>query len=55
MIGAHYDALSRAREDGRKNVYTFVPGNLTELLRSFDLLPVLPKVMKGLRELSLRG
>ena len=31
-------------ESGEKNVYTFVPGNLTELLRSFDLLPVLPEI-----------
>ena len=55
MIGAHYDALSRAHEDGRKNVYTFVPGNLTELLRSFDLLPVLPEInalQSGMRGLS---
>ena len=38
LIGGHYDALERAREEGRKVVYTFVPGNLTELMRSFDLL-----------------
>src|SRR5512134_4015201 len=55
MIGAHYDALARAPEDGRKVVYTFVPGNLTELLRSFDLLPVLPEInalQSGMRKLS---
>ena len=44
LIGAHYDALARGPEEGRKVVYTFVPGNLTELLRSFDLLPVLPEI-----------
>ena len=44
LIGGHYDALARAPEEGRKVVYTFVPGNLTELLRSFDLLPVLPEI-----------
>ena len=44
MIAAHYSRLARAPETGEKNVYTFVPGNLTELLRSFDLLPVLPEI-----------
>jgi benzoyl-CoA reductase subunit B len=44
LIGAHYDELARAHEEGRKVVYTFVPGNLSELLRSFDLLPVLPEI-----------
>ncbi|NOT29585.1 MAG: benzoyl-CoA reductase subunit B [Planctomycetes bacterium] len=44
MIAAHYARLARASESGEKNVYTFVPGNLTELLRSFDLLPVLPEI-----------
>ncbi len=44
MIAEHYRRLARAHETGEKNVYTFVPGNLTELLRSFDLLPVLPEI-----------
>ena len=44
MIAAHYTRLARCPETGEKNVYTFVPGNLTELLRSFDLLPVLPEI-----------
>ncbi len=44
MIAAHYARLARAPETGEKSVYTFVPGNLTELLRSFDLLPVLPEI-----------
>ena len=44
MIGAHYDRLAESPRTGEKNVYTFVPGNLTELLRSFDLLPVLPEI-----------
>ncbi len=55
MIAGHYDALERAPEEGRKVVYTFVPGNLTELLRSFDLLPVLPEInalQSGMRKLS---
>jgi benzoyl-CoA reductase subunit B len=44
MIAAHYTRLARSREAGERNVYTFVPGNLTELVRSFDLLPVLPEI-----------
>ena len=44
MIAEHYRRLARAPQTGEKNVYTFVPGNLTELLRSFDLLPVLPEI-----------
>ena len=55
MIGSHYDALAAAREDGRKVVYTFIPGNLTELIRVFDLLPVLPEInalQSGMRKLS---
>ncbi|HEX5050743.1 MAG TPA: benzoyl-CoA reductase subunit B [Planctomycetota bacterium] len=44
MIAAHFTRLAEARERGEKCVYTFVPGNLTELLRSFDLLPVLPEI-----------
>lgn len=44
MIGAHFDRLERAPETGEKVVYTFVPGNLTELIRSFGALPVLPEI-----------
>ncbi len=55
MIAAHYDALSEAPETGHKVVYTFVPGNLTELMRAFDVLPVLPEInalQSGMRKLS---
>jgi benzoyl-CoA reductase subunit B len=44
MIADHYGRLARSPRTGEKNVYTFVPGNLTELLRCFDLLPVLPEI-----------
>ena len=44
MIAEHYHRLCLCPESGEKNVYTFVPGNLTELIRSFDLLPVLPEI-----------
>ena len=55
MIGDHFQALSRAKEEKQKVVYTFVPGNLTELLLSFDLMPVLPEInalQSGMRNLS---
>jgi benzoyl-CoA reductase subunit B len=44
MLAEHYHRLSKADDTGEKCVYTFVPGNLTELVRSFDLLPVLPEI-----------
>jgi benzoyl-CoA reductase subunit B len=44
MIAAHFDRLAEAPETGEKVAYTFVPGNLTELLLSFDILPVLPEI-----------
>jgi benzoyl-CoA reductase subunit B len=44
MIAEHFTRLARTDETGEKCVYTFVPGNLTELLWSFDLLPVLPEI-----------
>ncbi len=44
MIAEHYDKLARAPDEGKKCAYTFVPGNLTELMWTFDLLPVLPEI-----------
>ena len=44
MIAAHYSRLAKAPDSGERSVYTFVPGNLTELIRNFDLLPVLPEI-----------
>lgn len=55
MLSGHFDALSRAHDEGKKVVYTFVPGNLNELVRSFGLLPVLPEInalQSGMRKLS---
>jgi len=55
MIGDHFDKLSRAKEEGKKVVYTFVPGNLTELMGALDLLPVLPEInalQSGMRKKS---
>jgi benzoyl-CoA reductase subunit B len=44
MLAAHYRRLEAAPETREPVVYTFVPGNLTELIRSFDALPVLPEI-----------
>ncbi len=55
MIGDHFDALARAKEDGKKVVYTFVPGNLAELVGAFGMLPVLPEInalQSGMRKKS---
>ena len=55
MIASHFTALSRAKEEGKKVVYTFVPGNLTELMHAFDVLPVYPEInalQSGMRKRS---
>ena len=44
MIANHFERLERAPKSGEPVVYTFVPGNLTELIRSFGALPVLPEI-----------
>ncbi len=44
MIARHFDRLAEAPDTGARTAYTFVPGNLTELLLSFDVLPVLPEI-----------
>jgi len=44
MIADHYKRLEEAPATGEPVVYTFVPGNLTELVRSFGALPVLPEI-----------
>jgi benzoyl-CoA reductase subunit B len=44
LIAGYYTRLARARDEGRPVVYTFVPGNLAELLAAFDVAPVYPEV-----------
>ncbi len=44
MIADHFHRLAQVPDTGEKCAYTFVPGNLTELLRCFDVLPVLPEI-----------
>lgn len=55
MLADHFEALSQAKESGRKVVYTFVPGNLTELIYTFDMLPMYPEInalQSGMRQRS---
>jgi benzoyl-CoA reductase subunit B len=55
MLAGYFHDLAGIPESGRKSVYTFVPGNLTELILSFDLLPVLPEInalQSGMRQRS---
>ncbi len=44
MIAEHFERLERAKEEGRPVVYTFVPGNLTEMIGALGMLPVLPEI-----------
>jgi benzoyl-CoA reductase subunit B len=55
MIERHFKQLERVPDTGEPVVYTFVPGNLTELIRSFGALPVLPEInalQSGMRKQS---
>ncbi len=56
MIADHFSELAKAQQEKHKKVvYTFVPGNLTELIEAFDLLPVLPEInalQSGMRKKS---
>ena len=55
MLAGYFDEVAQAPQSGRKVVYTFVPGNLTELIRVFDLIPIYPEInalQNGMRKLS---
>lgn len=55
MLAQRFKELSSAKESGKKVVYTFVPGNLSELILAFDMLPVYPEVnalQSGMRKKS---
>ena len=55
MLAGLFHELSTAKETGKKVVYTFVPGNLIELILSFDMLPVYPEInalQSGMRKKS---
>ncbi|HQQ94285.1 MAG TPA: benzoyl-CoA reductase subunit B [Bacteroidia bacterium] len=44
MVDGLFNDLAKARESGKKVCYTFIPGNLSELIRTFDMLPVYPEI-----------
>ncbi len=44
MIEANFKLLSTAEEQGKKVSYTFVPGNLNELVMCFDLVGNYPEI-----------
>lgn len=55
MLANLFKELSTAKEQGKKVVYTFVPGNLTELILALDMLPVYPEInalQSGMRKKS---
>ena len=55
MLAKQFSDLSKAKELGKKVCYTFVPGNLIELVLSFDMLPVYPEInalQSGMRKKS---
>ncbi|MDP1623270.1 MAG: benzoyl-CoA reductase subunit B [Bacteroidales bacterium] len=55
MIASLFKELGTVKETGKKVVYTFVPGNISELILSFDMLPVYPELnalQSGMRKKS---
>ncbi|MBI3181121.1 MAG: benzoyl-CoA reductase subunit B [Myxococcales bacterium] len=55
MLARHFQELSKVRETGRKVAYTFVPGNLTELISEAGMLGVYPEInalQSGMRQRS---
>lgn len=55
MLAKQFNDLGKAKETGKKVCYTFVPGNLIELILSFDMLPVYPEInalQSGMRKKS---
>ena len=57
LLAVQAERLARAHQEGKKVVYTFVPGNLVELLQVFDVVPAYPEVIalqSGMRKVSDR-
>jgi len=55
MMADHFKKLANSKETRQKVVYTFVPGNLTELIGALGMLPVLPEInalQSGMRKKS---
>jgi benzoyl-CoA reductase subunit B len=44
MVSGLFNDLAKANETGKKVCYTFIPGNLSELIRVFDMLIVYPEI-----------
>lgn len=44
MVEGLFNDLANVEKTGKKVCYTFVPGNLSELIRTFDMLPVYPEI-----------
>src|SRR5210317_1033803 len=44
MVSSLFNDLANVEKTGKKVCYTFVPGNLSELIRTFDMLPVYPEI-----------
>ncbi len=44
LLAGYFARLARARDEKRPVVYSFVPGNLVELMSALDVAPVYPEV-----------
>jgi benzoyl-CoA reductase subunit B len=55
MIDGNFERLGRVKETGEKVSYTFVPGNINELIMCFDMVgnyPEINAIQNGLRKKS---
>ncbi|PCJ34257.1 MAG: benzoyl-CoA reductase subunit B, partial [Alphaproteobacteria bacterium] len=55
MIDSNFDRLGNVKNTGEKVSYTFVPGNLNELIMCFDMVgnyPEINAIQNGLRKKS---
>jgi len=55
LMASYIDKVHRAKDEGKKITYTFVPGGLTEILHCFDVIPVFPEVLglqMGMRRIA---
>ena len=45
IMDAYAQKIQSAKDNGKKVCYTFVPGNLVEILHCFDVIPIFPEVI----------
>jgi benzoyl-CoA reductase subunit B len=45
LMTEYVKRIHTAKENGKKVCYTFVPGNLVEILHCFDIVPIFPEVL----------